>query len=103
MIQILVNLIGNAVRYSTENSAVTISFEQSASAVMVHVADEGPGIDQLDHERIFQAFQKGAETGEGSGLGLAIARRLARAMGGDVRLDSAPGQGSRFTLVLPAA
>lgn len=103
VIQILVNLIGNAVRYSSENSAVTISLERSASAVMVHVADEGPGIDPLDQERIFQAFQKGAETGEGSGLGLAIARRLARAMGGDVRLESAPGQGSRFTLVLAAA
>lgn len=103
VIQILVNLIGNAVRYSPENSAVTISFERTAAAVMVHVADEGPGIDPLDQERIFQAFQKAAESGEGSGLGLAIARRLAKAMGGDVRLDSALGQGSRFTLVLPAA
>jgi signal transduction histidine kinase len=103
VIQILVNLIGNAVRYSPENSAVTISFERTAMAVMVHVADEGPGIDPLDQERIFQAFQKAAESGEGSGLGLAIARRLAKAMGGDVRLDSALGQGSRFTLVLPAA
>lgn len=103
VIQILVNLIGNAVRYSPENSAVTISFERTAAAVMVHVADEGPGIDPLDQERIFQAFQKAEEGGEGSGLGLAIARRLARAMGGDIRLESAPGRGSRFTLVLAAA
>jgi two-component sensor histidine kinase len=100
VIQILVNLIGNAVRYSRQNSAVTISFEQSSNAVMVHVADEGPGIDPSDHERIFQPFQKGTEAGEGSGLGLAIARRLARAMGGDVQLDSAVGRGARFTLVL---
>jgi signal transduction histidine kinase len=103
IIQILVNLIGNAVRYSRENSAVTISFEQSTHAVMVHVADEGPGIDPADHERIFQPFQKGSEAGDGSGLGLAIARRLAQAMGGDIRLDSALGKGARFTLILAPA
>ena len=102
VIQILVNLIRNAVRYSPESSAVTVSFERSADTIMVHVADEGPGIDPADQERIFQAFQKGAPTGEGSGLGLAIARRLAREMGGDVRLESAAGRGSRFTLVLAA-
>lgn len=102
VIQILVNLIGNAVRYSPENSAVTVSFGKTGQAVTVHVADEGPGIDPADHERLFQPFQKGAETGEGSGLGLAIARRLARAMGGDIQLDSAAGKGSRFTLLLAA-
>lgn len=103
VVQIMVNLIGNAVRYSTPQTAVTISFEGSANAAMVHVADEGPGIDVADQERIFEAFQKGSETGEGSGLGLAISRRLARAMGGDIQLRSAPGEGSRFTLILPAA
>lgn len=103
VIQILVNLIGNAVRYSPENSAVTVSLERSAETILVHVADEGPGIDISDQERIFQPFQKGAQSGEGSGLGLAIARRLAREMGGDVRLESAVGRGSRFTLVLVAA
>jgi signal transduction histidine kinase len=103
VIQILVNLIGNAVRYSRENSAVTISFEQSPHAVMVHVADEGPGIDPADQERIFQPFQKGSEAGDGSGLGLAIARRLAQAMGGDIRLDSSLGKGARFTLILAPA
>ena len=69
---------------------------------MVHVADEGPGIDSSDHDRIFEPFQKGTESAEGSGLGLAIARRLAREMGGDIRLESAPGKGSRFTLLLAA-
>ncbi len=103
IIQILVNLVGNAVRYSHPQTAVTISFERSGSAAMVHVADEGPGIDPADQDRIFQPFQKASEGDEGSGLGLAIARRLARAMGGDIQLHSAPGEGSRFTLVLPAA
>lgn len=103
VIQVLVNLIGNAVRYSPESSAVTISFERADGRVMVHVADEGPGIDPADHERIFEPFQQGSTGNQGTGLGLAIARRLARGMGGDVRLSSAPGQGSRFTLELPAA
>lgn len=103
VIQILVNLIGNAVRYSPERTAVTVSFEKSGQSAMVHVADEGPGIDPADHERIFEPFQQGSGGTEGSGLGLAIARRLARSMGGNVQLQSIPGNGSRFTLILPAA
>lgn len=101
--QILVNLIGNAVRYSAEGTAVTISFERSGGSALVHVADEGPGIDLADQDRIFEPFQKVSPGGEGVGLGLAIARRLARAMDGDVRLESAPGQGARFTLELASA
>ena len=103
VIQILVNLIGNAVRYTRENTAVTISFEKAGGSALIHVADEGPGIDRADHERIFEAFQQGGRGSEGTGLGLAIARRLARTMGGDIRLLSAPGEGARFTLELPAA
>jgi signal transduction histidine kinase len=103
VIQILVNLIGNAVRYAPQGTAVTVSFAQSDRAVQVHVADQGPGISPSDQERIFQPFQKGSDSVEGSGLGLAIARRLARAMGGEIQLQSEAGVGSRFTLVLPAA
>lgn len=102
IVQILVNLIGNAVRYAPAGSAVTITFAQTPQASMIHVADEGGGIDPADQERIFEPFEKGAGS-EGSGLGLAIARRLARAMGGEIQLQSAAGEGSRFTLVLPAA
>jgi signal transduction histidine kinase len=98
--QILVNLIGNAVRYTKPGSAITISFERSGGSALVHVADEGPGIDPADHERIFEAFQRGANGSEGSGLGLSIARRLAREMGGEIRLESMPGDGARFTLEL---
>ena len=70
---------------------------------MVHVADEGPGIAASERERIFEPFQKGSDSGEGTGLGLAIARRLARAMGGEIQLQTAVGEGSRFSLILPAA
>jgi signal transduction histidine kinase len=104
VIQILVNLIGNAIRYSAIGTVVTISFESAGDGTaLLHVADEGPGIDPADHDRIFEPFQQGSGGSEGSGLGLSIARRLARSMGGDVRLQSSPGDGARFTLVLPAA
>ena len=66
------------------------------------VADQGGGIAEADHERIFERFERlGLSGGEGSGLGLYISRKLARAMGGDLTVDSAPGQGARFTLDLP--
>ena len=103
VIQILVNLIGNAVRYSNARGTVTVSFERSAGQAVVHVADDGPGIDPADHERIFQRFEQARSDGQGSGLGLAIARRLARGMGGDIQLVSEPGAGARFSLRLPAA
>jgi signal transduction histidine kinase len=103
VIQVLVNLIGNAVRHSSPGTAVTISFRNSAGSARVHVADEGPGIPPEHQARIFEPYETGAPAGDGIGLGLAIARRLARGMGGDIELESAPGKGSRFTLVLPAA
>ena len=67
------------------------------------VADEGPGIAEADQERIFERYERADNSPEGSGLGLAISRRLARSMGGDIELVSTPGQGARFTLVLPGA
>jgi signal transduction histidine kinase len=101
--QILVNLIGNAIRYSPAQSAISISFERRQGFAVVNVADNGPGIPAADQERIFERFEQGKSGGPGSGLGLAIARRLARGMGGEIELQSQPGVGSTFTLVLPAA
>ena len=66
------------------------------------IADQGKGIAKSDQERIFEKFER-LEEGGGAGLGLAIARRLARSMGGEVSLLSAPGEGARFTLSLPLA
>ena len=103
VIQIMVNLIGNAIRHSVERATVTISFERSAGHAIVHVADDGPGIDPADQQRIFERFERGSGGAQGSGLGLAIARRLARSMNGDIQLYSRPAMGSRFSLVLPAA
>jgi PAS domain S-box-containing protein len=106
VIQILVNLIGNAVRHSPANSRVIVRFVRTDGTASAIVCDEGPGIEPDDQQRIFERFERGASgpeslAGEGTGLGLAISRRLARSMGGDVTLESVPGEGARFTLTLP--
>lgn len=102
VLQILVNLIGNAVRYSPPGGMVWIRAEQDGDRAVVVVADQGKGIAIDDQARIFEKFERvdPSEPG-GSGLGLYIARRLARAMGGDITVDSAPGQGARFAFSLP--
>jgi len=103
IIQILVNLIGNAVRHSPEGGRVGLVFAKTAGTASVTVSDEGPGIEPADQQRIFERFERADQKTAGTGLGLAISRRLARSMGGDVTLESAPGEGARFTLTLPAA
>ena len=103
VIQILVNLIGNAVRHSPEGGTVTLAFSRTAGTASVTVSDEGPGIDPTDQQRIFERFERADQREGGTGLGLAISRRLARSMGGDVTLDSAPGSGASFTLTLLSA
>ncbi|MGN6376374.1 MAG: sensor histidine kinase [Sphingomonas sp.] len=103
VLQILVNLIGNAVRYAPEGSTVWVHADRESGLAAVMVADEGKGIAHEDQARIFEKFER-VDTREpgGSGLGLYIARRLARAMGGDITVESAPGEGARFLLTLPA-
>ena len=103
VIQILVNLIGNAIRHSPQGGMIRLSFRSAGGRASVSVADDGPGVDAADQQRIFERFERAQSRGEGTGLGLAISRRLARSMGGDVTLDSAPGEGARFTLTLPSA
>lgn len=103
VLQILVNLIGNALRYSPPGGMVWVRLEREGPYGCVIVADQGKGIAPQDQAKIFEKFGRvdPAEPG-GSGLGLYIARRLARAMGGDITVDSAPGEGARFVLTLPA-
>ncbi len=102
-LQILVNLVGNAVRYSPADAVVWVRASAQDGVAAIIVADQGKGIALADQARIFEKFER-VDTAEpgGSGLGLYIARRLAQAMGGDITVDSAPGQGARFTFTLPA-
>ena len=103
IVQILVNLLGNAIRHAPDGSLVSVILVSSADFASVTVADQGKGIDAADQERIFGKFERVGDGGGDAGLGLAIARRLANSMAGDVTLVSVPGEGARFTLRLPIA
>ncbi len=103
VLQVLLNLLGNAIRYSPANSQVWIRIEADGDRARVIVADQGPGLAAEQQARVFEKFERLGRSGDGgSGLGLYISRRLARAMGGELRVESAPGQGARFILDLPA-
>jgi signal transduction histidine kinase len=103
VLQIAINLLTNAIRYSPEGGQIWMRLDREGDYAALVVADQGRGIASEDQARIFDKFERldPAEPGT-TGLGLYIARRLARAMGGDVTVESAPGQGARFTLTLPA-
>lgn len=100
--QIVLNLVSNAVKF-TERGGVSIELEERPRCIAIHVMDTGPGIEKEDHERVFEDFVQLGTTPGGTGLGLPISRRLARLLGGDITLRSAPGLGSCFTLTLPLA
>ena len=100
VLQILLNLLTNAIRYGPEHSTITLEVGGSADRAWVAVCDEGAGLDGDQAARVFEKFERLGRSGDGgSGLGLYISRRLARAMGGD--LTVAPGPGARFELSLP--
>ncbi len=107
--QILLNLVGNAIKFSDEG-AVTVRVSPGArpDAVRFAVEDHGIGIDAARQAEVFEPFVQVRDSGRhhaGTGLGLAVCRRLVRAMGGEIGLVSAPGQGTTvsFELVLPPA
>src|ERR1700730_13612045 len=99
VLQIIMNLLSNAFRWTPEGGRIEVELSAENGSVSVAVADTGPGIDVEERERIFRPFW--SRDGGGTGLGLAIARELAVALGGPLVLDSTPGKGSRFVLVLP--
>jgi hypothetical protein len=103
VLQVLLNLLSNAIRYSPEGSAVTLEVGEAASGPWIAVRDEGAGLGAEQAERVFDKFERLGRSGDGgSGLGLYISRRLARAMGGDLAVTSQPGESARFELRLPA-
>jgi signal transduction histidine kinase len=108
--QILLNLVANAVKFTEKGAITIVARKQDADlgdGVVIIVEDTGIGIAREDQDRIFQEFEQVRPSGRGdslergTGLGLAIARKLARLLGGDVQVRSAPGAGSRFILSLP--
>ncbi len=100
----LVNVLENALRYSAADSRVRLTGEHVGAEVVIRVADEGPGIEPVELERIFEPFQRGAAASGriGSGLGLAIARGFADANGARLWAES-PGRGTVFVIAIPTA
>lgn len=104
VLQILLNLVGNAIRYSPEQSQIWVRLDRIGNRALITVADQGMGLDPAQQSKVFEKFERLGRSGDGgSGLGLYISRRIARAMDGDLTVESAPGQGARFTLSVPAA
>jgi signal transduction histidine kinase len=121
--QALVNLIDNAVKHSPRGEVVTVeiksgtgvapvsnlptfkNMQTAATAVLLSISDHGPGIPREEHEKIFERFYRlGSELRretQGVGIGLSVVRHIVDAHGGRVTVESAPGQGSRFTIELP--
>lgn len=100
--QVLLNLIGNAIKFTPEKGRVQIAVKSEGEMVAVTVCDNGIGIPPEEQAHIFEAFrQVGVSRPEGSGLGLALARLLVEAHGGTIWVKSTPGEGSSFTFTLP--
>jgi signal transduction histidine kinase len=106
--RILENLVDNAVKYTPAGGHVVVTTTADpGGAARIEVRDDGPGIEPEHRERVFERFYRvdkarSRELG-GTGLGLAIVKHLAESIGAQVTLDSEPGRGSRFSIVLPAA
>jgi signal transduction histidine kinase len=97
--QIVINLLTNAVRHSPEKGTVAIELGKTDSRLRIAVVDHGEGMTAEEQAVIFDAFMRaGGENERGTGLGLTLSRQLARLLGGDLKVESAPGAGSRFTL-----
>jgi signal transduction histidine kinase len=105
--QVVLNLLTNASKFTPEGGRIELSCSRRPGAVDISVSDTGRGIDQDKLEAIFDPFvqvdRKSNESSQqGVGLGLAISRELARAMGGDLTVESSIGVGSTFTFTLPS-
>jgi signal transduction histidine kinase len=101
VLQIISNLLSNAFRWTPDGGKVELELAASNGRVSVAVDDSGPGVPAAERDRIFRPFWSRDDSG--TGLGLAIAHELAAALGGSIELESHPGSGSRFELVLPAS
>ncbi len=103
--QILLNLLSNAIKF-TETGTVSVTVAESDSTVAIAVGDTGPGIAPADLQRIFDAFTQARvrdRRPDGTGLGLAVSAKLAALLGGELAVESAPGEGSTFTFTFPKA
>jgi signal transduction histidine kinase len=108
LVQVFTNIIDNALKFTPAGGRITLSAIQKLSQVIISIADTGPGIAPQDQKRIFERFYQVDKSRQGGarrgvGLGLPIARQIILAHGGDIWVESQPGQGSTFMVRLPVA
>jgi signal transduction histidine kinase len=108
LVELLVILIDNAVKYSPEGSTVIISSSQQNKTGKISIKDQGAGISATDLPHIFDRFYRADASrskinAEGYGLGLAIAKKIADSLNGSIEVKSAPNRGSTFTISIPVA
>jgi two-component system phosphate regulon sensor histidine kinase PhoR len=105
MVQVLVNLLHNAIKFTPPGGTIQCGVEKSSEGVIFYVQDTGVGIDPESLPRIFERFYKAdkARSGGGTGLGLSIARHLVEAHGGRIMAESDPGKGTRVSFILPSS
>ena len=106
LMQVLLNLIGNAVKFAPPGTGrVALRVAENRESARIEVCDNGPGIDPAHHASIFEKFRQVGDTltdrPQGTGLGLPIARRIVRQLGGDMGVESRPGEGACFWFTLP--
>ena len=103
--QVLINLLDNAVKFTKEQGIITVSATKDNGKILISVQDNGIGIPYVEQSRIFERFYQvdKARTGEveGTGLGLSIVKHIVEDHGGNIKLESELGKGSRFTVILP--
>ena len=101
----ITNLLDNAVKYSSEDSEIRVSHEKQENTVLVKIRDDGIGIPKNEQAKIFEKFYRGKSaldySSTGTGLGLAIVKQVVEAHGGKVQVESEPGRGSTFVILLP--
>jgi signal transduction histidine kinase len=105
IIQLLTNLVGNALKFTPRGGAVSVNVGETPEQVTIEVSDTGPGIPAEELPHVFERFYRGTNTGEerasGSGLGLAIVRSIVEMHGGEIEVASVIGEGTEFRITLP--
>jgi signal transduction histidine kinase len=105
MARSLLNLVNNALKYSQDRKYIGVNLYRDNGSVKLEVVDQGIGIPHQEQQKIFEKFYRVGDplvhNTKGSGLGLSLVRHIVQAHGGEVAVDSSPGQGSKFTIVLP--
>lgn len=101
LMQVLTNLLGNAVKFAPRDSEVQLEARREGASVLISVTDKGLGVAEEHREEIFERYQSSDETGRGEGIGLWVCRDIARAHDGEIWVEETPGGGARFVVRLP--